>query len=150
MRKQKCCLALILIAIIIMTCMGCKKDQEQENKYFPEGLDEIGCASMFDADLEHKVVDKDLIDEFTNMLNKCEFRETSSERTYDPEEARAKMGIVIIKMGDLVFYLERDGRFKNLNEDKYYYLENFDSDLFERFWRTRFDYKINNSSNETK
>ena len=139
MRKFKCCFLLILIIMSVMICVGCKNEKERENKFFPENLVEIGCASLFEADLEKKVVDKTLIDEFTNMLNECVFRESSEEIPdfETNEDKQRKMGIVQIKMGDLVFYLESNGRYRNSNDEKYYYLENFDQELFEKFFMAR-------------
>lgn len=137
MKNYKFYFLLILIMTIIIACSGCKK--EQKNKFFPEDLSEIGCASLFEADLEKKVTDKVLIDEFTNMLNKCVFRESSDEipNFETNDDRQRKMGIVRITMGDLVFYLESNGHYYSINEEKYYYLENFDQELFEKFFMAR-------------
>ena len=139
MRIHKFCFLLILIIMNVIICMGCKIEQNQTNKKFPEGLDEIGCASLYEADLEKKVIDKTIIDEFTNMLNECVFRESSEEIPdfETNEDKQRKIGIVKIKMGDLVFYLESNGRYRNSNDEKYYYLENFDQELFEKFFMAR-------------
>ena len=139
MRKFKCCFLLILIIMSVMICVGCKNEKEQENKFFPEDLVEIGCASLFEADLEKKVVDKTLIDEFTNMLNKCVFRESSDEipNFQTNEDRQRKMGIVKITTGNIIFYLESNGRYRNINEEKHYYLEHFDQELFEKFFMAR-------------
>ena len=139
MKECKFYFLLIFIMIIMIVCLGCKNEKKQENKFFPEELDEVGCASSFDANLEYNVVDKTLITEFTNMLNECIFRESSDEipNFETSEDRQQKMGIVKITMGDLIFYLESNGRYRNINEEKYYFLENFDQELFEKFFMAR-------------
>ena len=142
-------LIIVLMMFIISGCKSNNKEEENNNtnkdnqinnvdkaNFLPEELDQILCSGLHDAVLQSVVTDKELIDEFIKMINKCVFHESNKNDIFN-EEDNLSLGIYEITIGDLKFWLLGNGAYHEPGTDIYYILENFDSKVFEKFVNAR-------------
>ncbi len=143
---------IIILLLMMLFISGCKSNNKEEentiannvNKinnvdktiFLSEELDQILCRALHDSILESVVTDKELIDEFIKMINKCVFHESNKNDIFNVED-NLSLGIYEITIGDLEFWLFGNGAYHEPGTDIYYILENFDSKVFEKFVNAR-------------
>ena len=139
MKKIKFVIIIIFLFIASFLFSACKKRIR-----FPSDLDEIGFQSVYDSVIlnKYKVTDKDLIKEFSKMLNKCELRSLTNEEKgnakNNPNEVYPFLNGVRIVMDDLIFYLNEDGFYSNTkNEEDIFVLDGFNKELFNKVFESR-------------
>ena len=144
--------SLLIIVLMMLFISGCKSNNKEEENtitnndnqinnvdktnFLPEELDQILCRALHDSILESVVTDKELIDEFIKMINKCVFHESNKNDIFNVED-NLSLGIYEITIGDLEFWLFGNGAYHEPGTDIYYILEYFDSKVFEKFVNAR-------------
>jgi len=132
MKKNKIFIIILLISAIFLFA-SCKKETR-----FPNNLNEIVFQSVYDSVIlnKYKVNDKDLINKFSNMLNKCKFillTDEEKEKSTNPYINGAR-----IVMEDSVFYLNEEGLYSNAKKlEDIFTLEGFDKGLFNEVFESR-------------